>query len=323
MTLEVERLNRLRRTMESLDVMAVLTADPVNVVYATGVRNMTVFSMMGAFRFVLVLAEGPVVLWEFAGCELTSATEVFASARRIKTDGELAAMRSAMDIVTAALETMRERIEPGRTEVEVWAELHRGLIAQNGEFISTRLAQAGSRTFPYFNEAGTATISSGDLFCVDTDAIGPGGYGADFSRTFVCGDGRPSPTQQSIFSMALEQLRHNASLLAPGRSYESFARSAWAVPERFAPYRYYCLAHGLGLTGEAPYIPVHDPSRPFPVSGAFEPGMVICIESYIGDSESHQGVKLEDQYLITEQGTELMSTMPHALTGSSPHQRLS
>lgn len=392
-TLEVERLNRLRRTMESLDVTAVLTADPANVVYATGVRNMTVFSMMGAFRFVLVLAEGPVVLWEFAGCEhlaasapsitevriapdltpasgsrwaestegfarevadlvkvqpfggrrlaierfdhhvtdalraqgceLTSATEVFASARRIKTAGELAVMGSAMDIVTAALETMRERIEPGRTEVEVWAELHRGLIAQNGEFISTRLAQAGSRTFPYFNEAGTATISSGDLFCVDTDAIGPGGYGADFSRTFVCGDRHPSPVQQSIFSMALEQLRHNASLLAPGRSYESFARSAWAVPARFAPYRYYCLAHGLGLTGEPPYIPVYDASRPFPVSGAFEPGMVICIESYIGDPESHQGVKLEDQYLITEQGTELMSTMPHELTGSSAHQRLS
>ena len=88
------------------------------------------------------------------GCELTSATEVFALARRIKTADEIAAMRSAMDVVTAALEGMRDQIEPGRSEVEVWAELHRGLIARNGEYFSTRLAQAGNRTFPYFNEAG-------------------------------------------------------------------------------------------------------------------------------------------------------------------------
>ena len=387
MTLESARLDRLRRSMETLDVAAVLTADPINVFYATGVRNMTVFSMMGAFRFVLVHAEGHVVLWEFAGCEhlahgagtvtevrtapdiapgsgldcaeptdefarevtdliagqplgrlrlaverfdhhvtdalrargceLTSATEVFALARRIKTAQEIAAMRSAMGVVTAALTGMWGQIEPGRTEVEVWAELHRGLIAQDGEFISTRLAQTGSRTFPYFQEAGTTPIREGDLFCVDTDAIGPGGYGVDFSRTFMCGDAAPTPAQQSIHSMALEQLQHNAASLAPGRSLESFARSAWAVPGRFAPYGYYCLAHGLGLSGEHPYIPIHDASRPYPLSGDFEPGMVVCVESYIGDAVSQQGVKLEDQYLITERGAELMSTMPHGLAGSS------
>lgn len=372
--------------MEALGVAAVLTADPINVFYATGVRNMTVFSMMGAFRFVLVQAQGPVVLWEYAGCEhladgaetvdevrtapnispgggsrwaestdgfareivdlmagqqfgearlaverfdqhvtdalrsqgceLTSATEAFALARRVKTAEEISAMRHAMGVVTAALGEMRDRIEPGRTEVELWAELHRGLIAQNGEYISTRLAQAGPRTFPYFNEAGTATIGDGDLFCVDTDAIGPGGYAVDFSRTFMCGESVPTAAQQGIHAMALEQLQHNSALLAPGRSFESFARSAWTVPERFAPYGYYCLAHGLGLCGEHPYIPIYEAevSGAYPVAGEFEPGMIICVESYIGDAGSHQGVKLEDQYLITEAGAELMSTMSHDLT---------
>jgi len=384
-TLETGRLDRLRRSMESLDVAAVLTADPINIFYATGVRNMTVFSMMGSFRFVLVQADGPVVLWEYAGCEhladdagtvtevraapditpaggtrwvesthgfarevadlvaklrvgkprlaverfdqhvtaalrsrgceLTSATEVFALARRIKTADEIAAMGCAMDVVTAALEGMRDQIKPGRTEVEVWAELHRGLIAGNGEYLSTRLAQAGTRTFPYFNEAGPNPVRDGDLLCVDTDALGPGGYAVDFSRTFVCGDAAPTAAQRSIHAMALEQLQHNAALLAPGRSFESFARSAWAVPERFAPYGYYCLAHGLGLCGESPYIPVYEAEAPgpYPLAGELEPGMVICVESYIGDAASHQGVKLEDQYLITEAGAELMSTMPHDL----------
>ena len=362
-------------------VPALLTADPINIVYATGVRNMNVFSMMGAARYALVFAEGPVLLWEPAGCEhlaegsttvtevrtatgltpvsgtryesaidefsaevaelmgdpagrlgverfdhpvtdtlrsfgldLMSATEIFTDARLIKTDREVELMRHSMDVVTGAVESMRAAIEPGRTEAEVWAELHRHLIAANGEYVSTRLAQTGHRTFPYFREAGTTEIRNGDLFCIDTDAIGPDGYAADFSRTFVCGDSSPTATQHDLWSMALDQLHHNAAVLEPGRSYESFARSAWTMPDRFAPYGYFCLAHGIGLSGEHPYVPAHDPNVPYPLAGHFEPGMVICVESYIGDPETRQGVKLEDQFLIGEDGVELMSEHPHKLT---------
>ena len=40
--------------------------------------------------------------------------------------------------------------------------------------------------------------------------------------------------------------------LAPGRSFESFAADAFAVPEPHARYGYYQLAHGLGLAGGHP-----------------------------------------------------------------------
>ena len=63
------RLDRLRSVMTSLDVQAVLTADPINIFYATGMRNMSVFSMMDAARFALINVEGPVIVWEFAGAE--------------------------------------------------------------------------------------------------------------------------------------------------------------------------------------------------------------------------------------------------------------
>ncbi len=64
-----ERHRRLLAVMTEQDVPAVLTSNPINILYATGVRNMTVFSLMGPFRFALILAKGPVLLWEFAGCE--------------------------------------------------------------------------------------------------------------------------------------------------------------------------------------------------------------------------------------------------------------
>ena len=67
--LEQLRLLRLRSVMADLDVPALFAADPINIAYATGVRNMTVYSMMGAVRFLLVLTDGPTVLWEFGGSE--------------------------------------------------------------------------------------------------------------------------------------------------------------------------------------------------------------------------------------------------------------
>jgi Xaa-Pro aminopeptidase len=53
-----------------------------------------------------------------------------------------------------------------------------------------------------------------------------------------------------------------------------------------------------------------DGSYNFP--GEFEPNTVFCIESYVGDPDSRQGVKLEDEYLITETGVEKLSTYPYA-----------
>lgn len=64
-----------------------------------------------------------------------------------------------------------------------------------------------------------------------------------------------------------------------------------------------------GLSGEYPYVPLHEPHTEYPLPGCFEPGMVICIESYIGDADHGRGVKLEDQFLVTEYGADPMSTL--------------
>jgi Xaa-Pro aminopeptidase len=41
-----------------------------------------------------------------------------------------------------------------------------------------------------------------------------------------------------------------------------------------------------------------------------EPGMVVCIESHIGEPATAQGVKPEDQFLITPDGFERLTTYP-------------
>lgn len=371
------RQERLRTVMRSAGVPAVLTADPINIVYGCGVRNMTVFGMMGPSRFLLLFAEGPAILFEFAGCEhlaagvmtvdevrsapgitaisgpsfvgmagrfagqiasefrhhadrtaplgvervdfvftdalraaglrLADATGLFLEARRIKQPAELWVMRESIRRVEHAVGMLEGAVRSGATEVEVWAAFHHDLIATEGEYVSTRLVQGGPNTFPYFREAGDRALADGELLCVDTDAIGFGGYAVDLSRTFLCGAGEATQTQRVLYTRAFDQLQHNAVLLAPGRRYEDIAREAWVLPEKHRPYGYYCLLHGLGLSGEYPYVPVHRHGEPYPLPGGLEPNMVVCVESYIGDAESAQGVKLEDEYLITDDGVERLT----------------
>ena len=67
--LAAQRLCRLRSVMCDTAVEFVLTVDPINITYATGLWNMNVFSMMGATRFLLIAAEGPIIMWEYVGAE--------------------------------------------------------------------------------------------------------------------------------------------------------------------------------------------------------------------------------------------------------------
>ena len=43
--------------------------------------------------------------------------------------------------------------------------------------------------------------------------------------------------------------------------------------------------------------------------------MVMCVESFVGPKHGGEGVKLEQQILITETGNELLTRYPMALTG--------
>ena len=41
-----------------------------------------------------------------------------------------------------------------------------------------------------------------------------------------------------------------------------------------------------------------------------EADMTVCVESYVGAEGGSEGVKLEQQVLITPEGTQLISTFP-------------
>ena len=244
------------------------------------------------------------------GFKLRDADEVFVPARAVKLPIEMPYVRESMRRVLEGVARLEQAIEPGRTEAQVWAEFWFDLMQKDGQYVTTRLFQSGPHTFPYFQECGGRVMQHGELVCLDTDALGFEGYSSDLSRSFLCGDARPNPVQRQLYQLAREQIETNAALLRPGMAWCEFAERAWACPDTYRPYRYGLIGHGIGLAGEFPNIPHHDPAMPYPGIGHIEPGMVVCLESYIGSPQAGQGIKLENQYLVHDTGVECLSPYP-------------
>ncbi len=205
---------------------------------------------------------------------------------------------------------MREFCVPGVTENDVWAELHKSNIKRGGEWIETRIMASGPRTNPWFQECGPRVVQDGDLLALDTDLIGCYGICADISRTWILGDAPPSSEQQRLFAEAHAQIVENTAILAPGKSLREIAFSGRQLPEEFVALRYTCKMHGVGLCDEWPKAVYPQDWKDGAYDYELEPGMVLCVEAYIGAKGGREGVKLEDQVLITEDGHELLSHFP-------------
>lgn len=245
-----------------------------------------------------------------AGYRIVDAQASVERARAVKGPEELTCIRQSLRATERAVHAVRDAIRPGLTENELWAELHRVVIAEGGDYVETRLMTAGTNTNPWFQETGDSPIAPNSLVALDTDVVGCHGYYSDFSRTFHAGPGTPTAEQRRLYGLAHEQVHHNMAVIGPGVTFREYAERAWDIPDEFAAQRYYLSSHGVGMTGEYPYLYHRHDFAASGYDGVIEPGMTICVESYIGAEGGTEGVKLEEQVLVTETGTELLSDFP-------------
>jgi Xaa-Pro aminopeptidase len=383
------RLERVRAEMRKRDIAACFLFDAVNIRYATGARNMQVFSSRNPARYLFVALDGPVIIFEFTGCmhlaqniatiddvrpaitasyvaagpalearektwaaeadsllrehcsdagrvgiervnagvaaalagygwNLVDAQEPVERARAIKNTMEIDCVKASLRATERAMAALRSAIRPGITENELWSVMHQGIIAQGGDYVETRLLSSGVRTNPWFQECGNRVIGENELIALDTDVVGVYGYYSDFSRTFHSGPGKPSDVQRTLYRTAHEQVHHNMGVIHPGMSFREYSEQAWTIPDAYAANRYYLSAHGVGMTGEYPYLYHRADYAEAGYDGIIEPGMTLCVEAYIGTEGGAEGVKLEQQILVTETGTELLSDFPFEETLLAP-----
>jgi Xaa-Pro dipeptidase len=377
------RLGRLRAELKKRDLAGMVVVDAINLRYATGSRNMQLWTLRSPARYAFIATEGPVVMFEFAGChhllaglktidEIRTATgwfyftsggrledkarrwaaeladlvakhgggnrrlavdrinpeghaeltrlgiqvidgqEAVEQARCIKSPDEILCLKEAIAVCERGFAAMEQAaLTPGQSENEIWSHLHRVNIDGGGEYIETRLLSSGPRSNPWFQEANERVVEQGDLIACDSDLIGRHGYFADMSRTFLCGEGKATGAQRSLFQLAQEQIRHNMALLKPGTSLQEVAEQSWDMPELYLPHRYMSLVHGAGLCGEYPYVPYRQDYAAKGYKGSIEVGMTLCVESFIGASTGGEGVKLEELVHVTDNGVVPLTSHPY------------
>ena len=376
------RQSRVREEMETHGIDAVILSDAVNIRYATGTRNMQIFSSRNAPARYLLLTADRSILFEFTGCEhladgydtvdevrpattasfcaagpdiagreiawatamatlirdlvgptatvglermnagsaialaatglsVVDAQQPVERARSIKSAEELKCVRASLRATETAVGQLRDAIRPGMTETELWSIMFQSVIAQNGDYCETRLLNSGSRSNPWFRETSNHVIEANTLLALDTDVVGCHGYYSDFSRTFHAGPDAPSSEQRLLYRTAHEQVEHNIGIIEPGLSFREYANRAWDIPDEFHARRYYLSAHGNGMTGEYPYLYHRSDFTDAGYDGEIVPGMTLCVESFIGREAGPDGVKLEQQVLVTDAGVEVLSEFPY------------
>ena len=259
-------------------------------------------------KIAVDVLNGPAVLaLDKIGIKVVDAKSILEKARVIKSPEELKCMKAALEVAEIGVSKMRNQLKAGMTEDELWSILHKTNIENGGEWIECRILSSGVRTNPWMQESSNKVIQKGEIVSFDTDMVGPYGYCADISRTFVEGH-KFNDQQKNLYKMALDQINHNSRLIKPGTTFKEFTEKSWILPEEYYGNRYSVMVHGIGLCDEWPAIryPTDGGER----NGAFEKNMTITIESYIGKVGGKEGVKLEQQYLVGQNNLELMSHHP-------------
>lgn len=243
------------------------------------------------------------------GLSYVEGSEITERVRSIKSPAEIELMRWTIRVCEAGMARIYENSHAGVTERELWAHLHFENARSGGDWLETKLLTCGPNTNPWYRECSDRVCQQGEMIAFDTDMVGPYGYCADLSRSWTCGYVPMTDTQKRIYATALGQIDHNLALMQPGMPFAEFNARSWAIPAAHQDYRYSLAVHGVGMADEWPVVPLHVDFDDTAMTGEFEPGMVLCVESLVAEAGS-ESVKLETQVLITQDGYERLDSFP-------------
>lgn len=238
-----------------------------------------------------------------------NAAPVMLSARKIKTEDEIALLDHAAAIVDAVYERIYELLRPGAREHQIVAEAQKLLFELGSEQVEAINAVSGDRCNPHPHVFSDRLLRPGDQAFFDIIHSFMG-YRTCYYRTFSVGGATQS--QLDAYRQCREWLDNAIDLVRPGVSTDQIAAVWPSAKELGFPSEEACFGlqfgHGLGVgLYEAPMISrLHSFDDPQTI----EEGMVFALETYCPASDGRSAARIEEEVLVTAQGPEILTRFP-------------
>ena len=228
--------------------------------------------------------------------------DTLAALESVKDADEVAMMRWSIRADLAAYDAAQAAIYAGANELEVLAAGQRAAMLTAGEIVPPT---GDYRSGVPGGFARDRQIEAGELYIIDAWTIYRG-YWCDLCRAFAVG--QPTDLQQSVFEHIAAVQREVPGLLKPGVK----GTEVWRALD--ARLREHPALAGTGLVHHAGHAvglrPHEAPDLNRDREGILEAGNVVSVEPGAYLPELRAGVRLENMYLITETGAELLSDYP-------------
>jgi Xaa-Pro aminopeptidase len=242
-----------------------------------------------------------------ARIELVDAWPTIYEATMIKTRDELELLKQTATAVDAALHVIHENIRPGIRERDLAAMAEEELIRDGCEYVYVMIVS--SSTNPYLRMTTDKPIRCGDLIVCDINVGGPNGYHNDYTRTFLCGS-KATEEQKQLYKQCYADLMRPTNKIRAGVSTAEVAE-AFPISEddEFKTVSLMQFAHGIGIHHYEPPIISRAYSLDYPMK--LQENMFLAVETYAAKRGGRQGVRLEENLIVTANGYELVSLYPH------------
>ena len=226
--------------------------------------------------------------------------------REIKTAAEVEIMRRAGAITSKAFDEVLGKIREGMTEKELQIELEFIMLrlGADGIAFSTIIASGENGSLPHAIP-GDRKLQKGDMITMDYGAKF-GGYCSDMTRTVALG--KPSDTMLHVYDTVLTAQKMCEEALAPGKVCSDIDK----IARDYIDAQGYAGRFGHGL-GHAVGIDIHEnPRLSYACLDLLVPGVVMTVEPGVY-LPGIGGVRVENTCLVTETGSEPLTTAPKEL----------
>lgn len=244
---------------------------------------------------------------ELGTLKLIPTRGLIAQLRTVKDSAELAMIRKACEISTAALASLIDQIRVGMSELTIARTLEYELAAHGADDRAfPTIAATGPNSATPHHHPTSRPVGRGEILKLDFGAM-VGGYHADCTRTFVVG-AAATDRQIEVHQLVQQAAAAGRAALSSGvaiADVDTAARSviaAHGLGENFS----HGLGHGIGLE-------IHEPPLlSGATAGTLTPGNVVTIEPGVY-LPTEFGVRIEDTCVVTDGHAQVLTDFPREL----------